>query len=250
MPVDVILYALVAVGLVFWLRGLLGTRQDGEPQRPNPFAEAEKIQGQSPRNPVPSIAPPRAQDNLLPDGTVDIRANLDRNMAIADKAQGGLQDIIRADRGFDVPHFLTGAQDAFTMVVTAFAAGDRDTLKNLLADSIYKSFDAAIAAREKAGETAQVEIHAIRRAEITNAWLAGRTAFITVRIIADETNILKDKDGTLLHGNPDRVTETIDIWTFSRDVRSRNPGWFLCETRDEDAAATDHKTVPDSTPPV
>ena len=95
-----------------------------------------------------------------------------------------------------------------------------------------------------------MEIHAIRRAEITNAWLAGRTAFVTVRIVADETNLLKDKDGALLHGHPDRVTETIDIWTFSRDVRSRNPGWFLCETKDEDAAATDHKTVPDSTPPV
>jgi predicted lipid-binding transport protein (Tim44 family) len=248
--VDVILYALVAVGLVFWLRGLLGTRQDGERQRPNPFAEAEKIQSKPLQKPISVLPSPRAETGLLPDGTVDVRAGLDRNMAVMDKAQGGLSDITRADRGFETAHFLTGAQDAFTMIVGAFASGDRDTLKNLLAESVYKSFDGAIAAREKAGEQAQVEIHAIRRAEVVNAWLAGRTAFITVRFVADETNILKDSAGTLLHGNPDRITETIDIWTFSRDIRSKTPGWFVCETRDEDAAATDHKTVPDATPPV
>jgi predicted lipid-binding transport protein (Tim44 family) len=76
--------------------------------------------------------------------------------------------------------------------------------------------------------------------------MQGRMSYITVRFVADETNVLFDRDGKVAHGNPDRVTETIDIWTFGRDVKSRSPAWLVYETRDENAAGQDHKTVPDA----
>jgi predicted lipid-binding transport protein (Tim44 family) len=241
-PADVILYALIAAGLIIWLRSLLGMRQDGERQRPNPFVEAENAA--SPGQAQGQIARPKT--GLLPDGTVDMTANLGRNMSIGPAAQAGLMDIARADRGFEVGHFLTGAQDAFVMIVEAFARGDRATLRNLLSEPVFKSFDAALGAREKSGEKASVEIHAVRRAEIVNACLQGRNAFVTVRFVADETNVLHDAAGKLLSGSPDRVAETIDIWTFTRDLRSRAPGWFLCETRDEAPVDATQKIVPDA----
>ena len=171
---------------------------------------------------------------------------LDRTMGVeGEMAEAGLVEIARIDRTFNVARFLSGAQEAFTMIVEAFADGDRETLRGLLSDSVYGAFERAITTREQNGEQSSVEIHAIRKSEIVDAHIDGRVAFITVRFVADETNILRDKDGKLLSGDPDRVTETIDIWTFTRDVRSRDPAWLLCETSDEDAQEDEQKTVPD-----
>jgi len=49
----------------------------------------------------------------------------------------GLFDIGLADRGFDKDQFLKGAQAAYEMILTAFAAGDRETLKPLLSDDVF-----------------------------------------------------------------------------------------------------------------
>ena len=84
------------------------------------------------------------------------------------------------------------------------------------------------------------------RAEVVDASVKERMAFITMRFVSDETNILRDASDELIYGNPERVTETIDIWTFGRDLRSRSPAWLVYETRDEDASQQEHKTVPDS----
>ncbi len=240
MPVDIILYAVIAAGLVLWLRSLLGMRQDGERQRPNPFAEAET--GQAPRALPPSAASGTADPAAVPDDL----SSLDRNMAIHDRAQAGLKEIFHQDKTFDVPHFLRGAQDAFVMIVEAFASGDRETLKNLLSDRVYQSFNAALDARSRSNEQVSMEIHAVRKAEVVAARMEGRSAHVTVRFVADETNVVRAADGTLISGHPDRVTETIDIWTFTRDIKSRDPSWLLTETREEHAGETGAAIVPDA----
>lgn len=242
MPADIVIYALVAAGLVLWLRNILGTRHGDEAQRPNPFTPhtSEKT------DIAAHDAAPRSEAAGAGEIT-DIENALPRNMGIEGaEAKNGLQSIARQDRSFELNHFLSGAQDAFAMIVEAFAAGDRETLKNLLSEPVYKSFDAALTYREKEGQTASTEIHAIRRTEILDAQVRNKTAFITVRFVADETNVIYDKSGNAISGNPDRVTETIDIWTFGRPLRSKSPAWLVYETRDEDAYEHDHKTVPDS----
>jgi len=234
---------------VFWLRNILGTRHGDERDRPNPFTaeaqearEAQKMRDKAgkPGSPVPALG---IDGTPLEPG---LSPELDKNMTITDTAEQGLLAIARADRTFEALGFLRGAQDAFVMIVEAFARGDRDTLKPLLAESVFMAFAGAITERETTGQKASVEIHAIRKAEIVSARLERRDAFITVRFVADETNVLRDSTDMLLHGNPDRITETIDIWTFVRDTKSREPGWLLIETSDEDAAQQDHKTVPDA----
>ncbi|MCB1556939.1 MAG: Tim44 domain-containing protein [Alphaproteobacteria bacterium] len=242
MPADLIIYAVVAAGLVFWLRNILGTRHGEERERPNPFANPLSRDG---KKPLPEDEGASESDGM---GLVgDWIKTLDRNMVVAESAHAGLMAIGGADRAFVLKEFLRGAQDAFAMIVDGFAKGERETLKNLLAPPVYQAFESAIAQRETRGDTAETEIHAIRKTEILEARLEGKTAFVTIRFVADETNVLRDKDGDVISGNPDRITETIDIWTFSRDVKSRNPAWYLTETRDADAADRDHKTVPDST---
>lgn len=246
MSAEILIYALVAAGLVFWLRSILGTRTGSERERPNPFTT--RPDG---KQPLPGA--PRAEQGAVPAPGVlpgyyeQAAETLERHMSVGTPlAEQGLTDIARTDREFQLPHFLRGAQDAFIMIVEAFARADRATMRDLLAGPVYDSFDKALAQREQSGETASVEIHAVRRVEVTDARLDGRMAYITVKFVADETSLLRDRDGKLLSGHPDRVTETIDIWTFGRDVRARDPAWLVYETREGDGDAQAGSTVPDS----
>jgi len=247
-PADILIYAAIAAGLVFWLRNILGTRHGDEPRRPDPFSSREP---KAPTLPKARANPRFAPEGLVPPGSLDVETmevGLDQTMSIANKtAEQSLLALTKADRSFVLATFLKNAQTAFVTIVEAFAEGDRNLLGTLLGEDLYKTFEQAISEREKRGERASVEIHAVRKSEVLETRITGRQAFVTVRFVADETNFLRDAEDQLLFGHPDHVTETIDIWTFGRDLKSKSPVWRLYETRDEDANGEDeHKTVPDA----
>ena len=224
MAPDLIVYALVAAGLVIWLRNILGTRHGEERERPNPFT----VQPDQETDSLPGFA---GQPAAPEDKIAALVANPDKVMSVDSKtAENGLLDISRADRGFDVKFFLEGAQDAFVMIVEAFAKGDRETLQNLLAEPVYQGFEQALREREARGETVQTEILAVRRAIISAARYDGRMAYITVRFQADETTVTRDREGNVIAGHPERVMPMRDMWTFGRDLRSRDPRWLVFET--------------------
>ncbi len=238
MPADILIYALVAAGLVFWLRSILGTRHGDEPQRPNLFTSSapEKTAGQA--APV---------TNIPSEQTDDFISELEKNMSIGtEAAEQGLVEIARADRQFNLLPFLKGTQDAFIIIIESFSAGDRETLGNLLTAPVYKSFDTALTAREKSNEQSSIEIHAIRRTEVVYADLKGKSAFVTIRFVADETSVTRDADDKIISGDPDRVTETIDLWTFTKETNARDPRWLVCETREDDEDEISGSTVPET----
>lgn len=240
MSAEILLYALVAAGLVFWLRSVLGTRHGDERQRPNPFANQPPAQdAKKPSLGGLDVIDGTAQavnDPLIPG---PLALPKDGKVTLSNPVlETSLAGILRLDRGFNLSQFAQGAQDAFVMIVEAFAANDRELLKSLLSPDLYKAFETAIAGREAEGQTMLTEIHAIRRTEITDVKLQDKMAFVTLRFVADETSVIRDRDGAVMSGHPDRVSETIDIWTFGRDTRSKDPTWFLFATREEEIGAT------------
>lgn len=244
MQTELILYALVAAGLVFWLRSVLGTRHGDERERPNPFAQSAD---QSYDDAAANVARVHGdEDDILGRG-LDTGAVLPRGVSVeGPMAEGGISDIARAMRDFSLPHFAQGAQDAFVIIVEAFAQGDRETLQGLLAPHVYAAFDGALKAREENGESVSTEIHAVRKSEILKAGLLDGDARIVVRFIADETCVIRDREGNILSGDPDRITEMNDVWTFARNVKSRDPRWLLVETSDGDVSEDAKTPVPDS----
>ncbi len=238
LPVDILLYALVAAGLVFWLRSVIGTRHGDERERPNPFtsAPAEKPAFEGTDGAKTLDLPAITDGALLP-----------RNVRIDNPvSERGLEDIAAADRSFDPVTFVTAAQEAFAIVVEAFAKGDRETLRDLLADPVYRAFASALDIRARDGDTVSTEIHAVRHADIVDARMAGKDAFITIRFTADETCVIRNRDGAITSGDPDRITEMVDIWTFTRNVKSRDPRWLICETRDGDVVEPHKTPLPDA----
>ncbi len=222
MAADLIIYAIIAAGLIFWLRGILGTRHGDERERPSPFTAPPEMPG-----PVNAAPPPSLEEKFAELGRDKTRVGTIENKT----AENALLDIARLDKSFDIDFFLQAAQDSFVMVVEAFSAGDHETLRDLLAPNVYTIFDASITAREQAGEKQFTEIQAMRKAEIIEAKLEGKTAFITLRFRADEVSWTKNLLGEIIAGHESRTAEMRDIWTFSRDLRGRDPRWLISETR-------------------
>jgi predicted lipid-binding transport protein (Tim44 family) len=142
----------------------------------------------------------------------------------------GLDAVVANDPSFDPKHFLTGARAAYEMIVTAYAEGDRRALKNLLAREVYDGFDGAISEREKRGDKVESRFVSIDNAEITAAEMRGRSAHVTVRFLSKLITATRDKAGNVIDGNADKVTDVTDVWTFARDISSRDPNWKLVAT--------------------
>jgi predicted lipid-binding transport protein (Tim44 family) len=142
----------------------------------------------------------------------------------------GLDAIAAADRAFDAKHFLAGGRAAYEMIVTAYAEGDTRALKGLLSREVYDGFEAAIREREGRGEAVQTRFVSIDKAEITAAELRGKIAHITVRFVSQLISVTHDRSGAVIEGSPDKVSEVTDVWTFARDVSSRDPNWKLVAT--------------------
>jgi predicted lipid-binding transport protein (Tim44 family) len=142
----------------------------------------------------------------------------------------GLEAIAKADPRFDPHTFLTGAKAAFEMIVSAFAKGDVKTLKGLLAPDVLKNFSSAIETRQKEGQTLISQLVGFGEVTIYAARLGGTEAHVTVRFETEQVNGLKDKSGAVIDGDPTKPEKVTDIWTFMRDVRARDPNWFLVET--------------------
>jgi len=229
MPTDILIYMIVAAVMVFWLRNVIGTKHGEERERQNPYDDKNQ----------PIESKPVASISI---DTLDLKSESSNSTA-----DSGLVQIALVDRDFDIKQFTENASDAFTMIVTAFAEGDRDLLKDLCSDDVYRAFDNAITDREKKGETVSTEIHSVRKADIVDAGIKRKKdAFVTIRFTADETYVVEGKNGKILSGHPDRVTEMTDKWTFSRNVKSSDPRWLLSKTED-DVIEEDGKTpLPDA----
>jgi predicted lipid-binding transport protein (Tim44 family) len=143
----------------------------------------------------------------------------------------GLKTIMAADKDFDVKNFIAGAESAYEMIVAAFAEGDRQTLKSLLAPEVLEGFETAIAVRQARGEQVETRLVSIDGAEIISAGLHGKTAQIAMRFTSELISATRDRDGKVTDGNPDHATSVIDEWTFAKTVVSRDPNWKIVATK-------------------
>ncbi|QDG75187.1 Tim44/TimA family putative adaptor protein [Labrenzia sp. PHM005] len=235
-PLNLLLLGL-AVFILFRLRSVLGKRTGEERPPFDPYSKPEQPNGQA--NGQDNVIPLPNQGQQSPDDYDDMgaaRQEEDGEVIIDKVAPAGtalnsaLKQILSADRSFEPEPFIQGAKAAYEMIVMAFADGDKKALKNLLSRDVYDGFSAAIDDRVKRGETIESTFVGIDKAEIVEAALKGTTAQVTVKIHSQLISATRDKGGEVVDGDPAKVTEVIDIWTFARDTASRDPNWKLVAT--------------------
>lgn len=178
--------------------------------------------------------PPPAQAGA---GTVAASAAPAQQLAApvraGDPAARGLLDIKLADHHFETQRFLAGARNAYERITTAFAAGDRASLRPLLSDEVYAAFDTAIAEREAHKETVSFTFGGVTNMEIRHAALHEHNAEITLSITGQFISATSNEKGEVVEGDAQATRTVNDVWSFARDIRSRDPGWLLVATSGE-----------------
>ena len=232
-----IIYATIAVVIFVKLRSVLGQRTGRERPPYDPFSARDTLRPSTSERPSTNdnvvTLPGRAAEPASKPVEMAVVPAADRWSGLAEPGSAvgaGLDAIAREDKSFDGKHFIAGARAAYEMIVTAYAEGDRRTLKNLLSRDVYEGFEAAIREREAKGESAESRFVSIDKSDITEAELRGRTAQITIRFVSQLVSVTRDRNGAVIEGSPEKVTDVTDVWTFARDLSSRDPNWKLVAT--------------------
>lgn len=215
---DILLLGAIAGFIALRLRAVLGQRTGHEQKRRRPpYADKDGA-------PVKDADGP--DDNVVALPRRDVP-----DAAPADPAlEAALAPLRAVDPDFDAAEFIGGAKAAYEMVVTAFAAGDKETLRPLLSREVFNDFAGAIDERAKRGETVETTFVGLRGATITETQVNNRIAEVTVKFESELISVTKDAQGHVVGGHANSVDQVTDIWTFARDTRSRDPNWTLIAT--------------------
>jgi len=226
--IDIIFFAMIAAFLVLRLRSVLG-RRDGHEGTPPETLDRTGLAEQNDNNVVP-LRGPDDSDAEHNDGD-DVNFEGEKGN---DPLDIGLNEIRALDPSFSTQEFISGGRIAFELILGSYAAGNSDALKPLLSNDVFANFDQAIREREKAGETMEETLIGIKTADVVEAYMEESSAYITLKFISEQVHAIRDKDGEVVDGDPNVVTEVVDFWTFSHDMRSRDPNWILVATRSLD----------------
>jgi len=229
LDLPTIIIIAVAIFVLFKLRSVLGTRTGTERPpidriRPQPKSNDDVVV------PLHAGGPSKESDEEADRARRKFEAELDKLVHDNAPLREALKAIGEADPSFTPKSFLNGAASAYEMIVTAFAAGDKRTLKNLLDKDVYEGFEAAINAREAEGKTVDFTFVGLPNIEYVQAEMDKRIANITMRFDAEVVSATKDAEGNLVEGHEEQVVNISDEWTFSRNTRSRDPNWKLVAT--------------------
>ncbi len=219
---SLIVFAALAIFVIWKLRSVLGVRVDRDmsgpvyrapiPGGPAAFPGAPP----APPAPAPAVDPAERFKGLAEPGS---------------RAFAGLEAIAAADTAFTAENFLEGARRAYEMIVSAFAKGDHDTLRRLLSPQVYGQFAAEIEARERRGETMETAVVSIDSVKLEDARAEQGRNEITLRYSAKLMMAVRDKSGEIVSGGLDHSVPAHEVWTFARDPRSEDPNWKLIATQ-------------------
>jgi predicted lipid-binding transport protein (Tim44 family) len=227
----VTLFFLVAAVLIFLqLRSVLGRRTGNEKPPRDLFGTSRDV-ANGPETPDAGKVVTLPRRDVVEDE--ERYAAIDAVAAPGTPLNDALREITRADASFNPKEFLNGARMAYEMIVMAFADGDRKVLKGLLSRDVYDGFDSAISEREAKGEKVKSTFVGIDKTDMTRVEMKGSEALVTVRIVSQMISATYDKAGKLIDGDAEAVAEISDLWTFARDLRSRDPNWKLVATESE-----------------
>ena len=210
---DIIVIGAIAAFILLRYRAMLGERTErDETPRAAPVQEFERV-----------IQLPAARTTPAPEKKEDMSERYGK----LGEAFTAMRNI---DREFAPDEFIQGARAAYEMVIEAFSKRDRDTLKMLLSDDIFKSFDLSMKDAEEANRFPDTTLVAITKAEFADAKVKGNVATITIDFESEQIHLIRDRDGTILEGNPSQEERVEDQWVFQRTLTNNDPNWKVIET--------------------
>ncbi len=198
---DILIFGVIAIFLIFRLKNILGTKTGFEDTN---IKEENKKQ-------FSNVIPLKSE-------TVAINEN-------------ELKKIIQIDPNFNVNDFLIGSKTFFEMVLKSFVSGNLDNIKNFTKPSVFKSFKAAIDDRKKEQETLIINLKSINENKILNTNVSKSSIKINVKFESSQIRALFDKNNIIIDGDEKKEIIVKDEWIFEKKIESKDPNWTLIETK-------------------
>ena len=198
---DILIFGVIAIFLIFRLKNILGTKTGFEETNLN------KTQDKQFANVVPLKSNENHSNNKE------------------------LSKILAVDPKFDVDGFLSGSKTFFEMVLNSFVSGNLDNVKNFIKPSVLNSFKAAINERNKERETLTIDLISIKENKIIKSTVTKSSIKINVIFETLQVRALKDKNNEMIDGDNEKEIIVIDEWVFERKINNNNPNWTLVETK-------------------
>ena len=126
--------------------------------------------------------------------------------------------------------FLKGADIAYEQIITAFAKGDKKSLKSLLGKKMYEDFSEVIDERKKKDHNYETTFIGVKSSKVLEFKKIENIYKVTVNFVSEIITCVKDKNNKVIEGNPDVIKTVNDVWKFSKNMWSQDPTWYLVET--------------------
>ena len=187
---DIIIFAGIAVFLVYRLRNVLGKRTGFEKNIDN------------------KIGPEDSKNNIKT--KLQNIPELSDNFIELKKAYEALEN-------FNDKKFVEGAKLAFETIISSFNGGDKKTLKKLLTKEVYLVFEKEINNKniDPNNQFFSLNIEKIERVVVENGIIK-----ISIRFISEQ---FKNND-------ENTIVKKQDVWTFEKPTSSQDPNWLLSST--------------------
>ena len=196
--------------LVFQLRRALGRRSDNQEPESTPSPEQRAKQGET-------------------DNVVAIKPN-ENKKENQEETLGGLTELREKDPSFSDTDFIKGSKEAFSWIVEAFSKGEISKLEPLLSGPLFNGFKQAIEQREADQLSLETNVVSIKSAQIHNVTIKNDQVSITVEYVTDQIKSTRNAKDEIVDGDPDTIETVTDLWTFNRNIKSKNPNWILVKT--------------------
>ena len=138
----------------------------------------------------------------------------------------------KKENAFDEKDFIIGAKIAFNTIAEAFAQGNKDALKPLLSRKVFDSFCKEIENRNEKKEKMEFSLISINSSKILSKNNEKKPTKITVELISEQMNVLRDENGTVLEGDPIQLSSVKDTWTCQK-TNSLRSTWIVVSTQSE-----------------
>jgi len=220
-----VVVVVLAVVILFQLRSVLGRRTGHERPPSDPYSR--------PTKPEVEATERTARASSTPKEPIDEFADIDAIAPQNSDLNKNLRAIRAVAPSFSPTSFCEGVREAYEMIMSAFADGDKATLQNLLTSEVFDGFSAAIDERGERGETVKFSFITIADLKIVAASLQEGLAEVTLSLCSEVISATYDEHDQLVDGDPQAVVEIHDRWTFIRDTGSSDPNWLLAATDDD-----------------
>lgn len=241
LDLTALLFLAIAVIVFLRLRSVLGRRTGDDEARIDRYRNQRAAEQQKQQSTPPAdgkvVTLPRREREVATAEAAPKEAAADRDLRMTKFAGGngplarGLIEVAKADAGFDPVEFMKGARAAYEMIVMAFSEGNRKLLGDLLSPEVFSGFDEVLRSREAQRQTIEQSFVGINAAEMIESEMAGKNAQVTVKFVSELISAVRDQAGEVVSGDPKKIKEVTDVWTFARDTSTRDPNWRLVATQ-------------------